>query len=113
MTCEPPGPVQGHARGGCLLQRLVGKQPTGDPQLPQPARRAAAQQRRLHQHGGPITEPGAHRGDIGDPGGVGQFEFGDRRERRGTRFRPQVTNVGRAEAQPRAQNGLTPVIITL
>ena len=74
---------------------------------------AAAQQRRLHQRRGPIAEPGARRGDIGDPGGVRQLEFADDGERRGTRFRPQVTDVGGAEAQPRAQEGLTPVIITL
>jgi hypothetical protein len=40
---------------------------------------------------------GAHRGDIGDQGGVGQFEFGDRLQRRGTRVRPQIADVVRAK----------------
>jgi hypothetical protein len=67
--------VQGDRRRGGLLQRLVGEQPVRHleirAQLAQFVQGAAAQQRRLHQHWGPITEPGAHRGDIGDPGTVG------------------------------------------
>ena len=119
-TCQPTGAVQGHRRRGGLLQRLIGEQPvrhvTQLAQLAQFFQGAAAQQRRLHQHRRPITEPGARRGDVGDPGSVGQLEFGDGGQRRGTRFRPQVADVLGAEAQPAktaAQEGLTPVIITL
>jgi len=116
MTGKPPGPVQGHRRRCRLLQRLVGEQPAGDPQLRELVGGAAAQQRRLHQHRRPIAESGAHRGDIGNPGGVRELEFGDRCQRRGTRFRLQVTDVVRAEAQAAkatVQDGLIPVIITL
>jgi hypothetical protein len=56
---------------------------------------------------------GARRGDVADPGGVGQLEFGDRGQRLGTRVRPQIADVVRAEAQTIAQEGLTPVTITL
>ena len=117
---EPPCPVQRHRRRGGLLQRFVGEEPTRHPgtraQVVQFRRGPAAQQRRLHQHRRPVTEPRPHRGDIGDPGGVGQLEFSDRSQRRGTRFRPQVPDVGRAEfetSEAAAQDGLTPVIITL
>jgi hypothetical protein len=116
MTGKPPGPVQGHRRRCRLLQRLVGEQPAGDPQLRELVGGAAAQQRRLHQHRRPVAESGAHRGDIGNPGGVRELEFGDRCQRRGTRFRLQVTDVVRAEAQAAkatVQDGLIPVIITL
>jgi hypothetical protein len=116
MAGKPPGPVKGHGRRGGLLQRLVGEQPVGHAELPELLGGSAAQQRRLDQHRGPVAEPGARRGDIGNPGRVRQLEFSDRGERRGARFRPQVTDVVGAEAQPtktRAQEGLTPVIITL
>ena len=113
---QPSGPVQGHRRRCRLLQRLVGEQPAGDPQLRELVGGAAAQQRRLHQHRRPIAESGAHRGDIGNPGGVRELEFGDLCKRRGTRFRPQVTDVVGSEAQALkglVQEGLTPVTITL
>ena len=119
VTGKPPGPVQGHRRGGGLLQRLVGEQPAGDSQLPELVGGAAAQQRRFHQHRRPVAESDARCGDIDNPGGVRQLEFGDLRQRRGTRFRLQVTDVVRAEAQAAAasevaaQDGLIPVIITL
>jgi hypothetical protein len=74
---------------------------------------APAQQRRLHQHRRPVAESGTHGGDIGNPGAVRQLEVSDCGKRRGTRFRPQVTNVVGAEAQTDAQEALTPVIITL
>ena len=98
---EPTGAVQGDRRRGGLLQRLVGEQPAGDPQLTELLGGTAAQQRRLHQHRRPVAESGAHRGDIGNPGGVRQLEFRDRCKRRGTRFRPQVTDVVRAEVAGR------------
>lgn len=60
-----------------------------------------------------VAESGAGGGDVGDPGGVGQLEPGDLRQRRGTRGRPQVADVLRAEPQPTTQEGLTPVTITL
>jgi len=110
---QPAGPVQGHGRRGGLLQRLVGEQPAGNPQLPQLFGGTAAQQRRLDQHRRPLAESGPHRGDIGNPGTVGQLESGDRRQRVGTRFRAQVRDVARAEAQARTQDGLVPVIMTL
>jgi hypothetical protein len=62
------------------------------------------------------SESGPRRGDIGNAGGVGQLELGDRRKRRATRFRPQITDVVSGEAQTSdglAQEGLTPVTITL
>ena len=74
------------------------------------------QQRRLHQDRRPVTEAGTHRGGVGNPGGVGQLEFGDLGKRLCARFRPQVADVVRAESQASevtAQDGLTPVSITL
>jgi len=114
---QPPGPVQGHRRRGRLLQRLIGEQPVRHrkirAQLGQLVGGAPAQQRRFHQHRRPIAEPGTRGGDIGNPGAVGQLEVSDGGKRRGTRFRPQVTDVVGAEAQADTQEGLTPVIITL
>jgi hypothetical protein len=60
-----------------------------------------------------VAEPGTHSGDIGNPGAVRELEVSDGGKRRGTRFRPQVTDVVGAEAQADTQEGLTPVIITL
>jgi hypothetical protein len=114
---QPPGAVQGHRRRGRLLQRLIGEQPVRHrkirAQLAQLFGSPPAQQRRLHQHRRPVAEPGTHSGDIGNPGAVRQFEVSDGGKRRGTRFRPQVTDVVGAEAQADTQEGLTPVIITL
>jgi hypothetical protein len=114
---QPSGPVQGHRRRGRLLQRLVGEQPVRHrrirAQLAQLVGSAPAQQRRLHQHRRPIGESGTHGGDVGNPGAVRQLEVSDGGKRRGTRFRPQVTDVVGAEAQADTQEGLTPVIITL
>ena len=108
-----PGAAATGAAVACCSASSVNSQFDTSPKLAQLFRGTAAQQRRLHQHRRPVTEPGAHRGDVGDPGGVGQLEFGDRGQRRGTRFRPQVADVVGAEAQPGAQEGLTPVTITL
>ena len=114
---QPPGAVQGHRRRGRLLQRLIGEQPVRHrkirAQLTQLVGSAPAQQRRLHQYRRPVAEPGTHSGDIGNPGAVRQLEVSDGGKRRGTRFRPQVTDVVGAEAQADTQEGLTPVIITL
>ncbi|MGB9302929.1 MAG: hypothetical protein WCB92_04385 [Mycobacterium sp.] len=63
-----------------------------------------------------MPESGPRRGGVGDPGGVGQLELGDRAQRRGTRVRAQVSDVVGAELQAdgaATQDGLTPVIITL
>jgi hypothetical protein len=100
-----------------LLQRLGGEEPIRHlktrAQLAQLVGGTPAQQRGFHQRRRPVAESGAHRGDIGNPGIVRQREFVDRCKRRGTRFRSQVTDVVRTEAQAGAQDGLTPVIITL
>ena len=108
---QPSGPVPGHRRRGGLLQRFVGEQPVRH--LAQLLDSTPAQQRRLHQHRRPGAESSPRRGDIGNAGGVGQLEFGDRRKRRATGFRPQITDVVSGEAQTAAQEGLTPVTITL
>jgi hypothetical protein len=110
---KPARPVQRHRRGGRLLQRLVGEQPGRDGKWAQLFLRAAPQQGGLDERARPLAEPGARRGDVGDSGGVGQREFGDRRERPSARIRPQIADVVGAEAQPATQDGLTPVTITL
>jgi len=117
---QPPGPVPGDRRRRGLLQRLVGEEPVRRLKIwTQPLQLVCgttAQQGRLHQDRRPVAESGTRRGDIRHPGGVGQLEFSDRRQRHSTLWRPQVSDVVRAEGEASgdtAQEGLTPVTITL
>ena len=109
--------MQGHRRRGGLLQRLVGEQPARH--VAQPAQLvggAAAQQRRLDQQRCPVAELRTGAGDICDARRIRELKLGDRGKRRETRPGSQVTDVVDAEAQPagtEAQEGLTPVTITL
>ena len=104
---QPTRPVGGDRFGGGLLQRLVGEQPSR--RVVEFRRRPAPQQRRLHQHGGVVTETLTRRGDVGDQRGVGQPEVGDFAQRPLSRVAAQICDVVEAELY----DGLTPVTMTL
>ena len=74
-----------------------------------PIEQVASQPYGFHQCGSALPEPGADRGHVGQQTGVGQPEVGHLRQCCDTRLTGQVVDVGAGEAQ----DGLTPVIMTL
>ena len=102
--------MPGHRGGGGLLQRLVGEQPVRH--ISQPVEldgRLAAQSRCFDERGGALPEPFPDRRNVGQQTGVGQTEARHLCQCRDTRITAQVGDVGAGEAQ----DGLTPVIMTL
>ncbi len=104
------GAVPGDRSCGGLLERLVGEQPARDVgQAGELGGGFAAQPGGLDQRGGAVAEPAANGGDVGQQGGLGEVIPRDLGQRGGPVLAGQVGDVGGGEAQ----EGLTPVIITL
>jgi hypothetical protein len=107
---EPVRPVPGHRGGGGLLQGLIGEQPVRHiSQAVKFGGGFAAQSRGFNERGGALPEPFPDGGYIGQQAGVGESEVGRLGQRGRTRRTGQVVDISTGEAQ----DGLTPVIMTL
>jgi hypothetical protein len=103
-------PVPGHRGGGGLLQGLIGEQPVRHiGQAAELDGRLAAQSRRFDERGGALPEPFPDRCNIGQQAGIGEPEGGRFGQRGRARPTGQVVDISVGEAQ----DGLTPVIMTL
>jgi hypothetical protein len=99
-----------HNGGGGLLQRFISEQPVRHVgQRGELHHRPAAQTNGLDKSGGSLPEPLAERGHVSQQARVGELESGHFSQRLGPRRTGQVVDIGASEAQ----DGLTPVIITL
>ena len=109
-TGQTTRPVPGDGGGRGLLQGLVGEQPVGYlSQTGELAQRPATQSRGLDKGGGALPEPLPNRGHIGEQAGIREAVAGHLGQRRRTHPAGQVVDIGAGEAQ----DGLTPVIMTL
>jgi len=99
-----------HNSCGGLLQRLISEQPVRHiGQRGEFHYRPAAQTNGLDKRGGSLPEPLAQRRHVSQQARVGEPESGHLGQRLGPRRTGQVVDIGASEAQ----DGLTPVIITL
>lgn len=104
---QPAGPMGGNRCGRCLLQRLVGEQPSA--RVVELGRGPAPQLHGLHQNSGVIAELFTDSGDVADQTGPGEVAAGHLSQRLHPRRRPQIRHGGGIETY----DGLTPVTITL
>lgn len=109
-TGETTRPVPGNGGGRGLLKGFVGEQPVRHPsQSGELAQRPATQSRGLDKGDGALPEPLPNRGHVGQQASIHEGVAGHLGQGRRTHPAGQVVDIGAGEAQ----DGLTPVIMTL